>query len=367
MSKWDRDDENDESDEKPTTGDPPTIELDENDSGVTEVPLPRGKAFQSDRTRPAPTLPPPSFDGSISSTSGMLSARPSLFTLARAGARALRRFPGLCGSIYLAQLAVSVAAAGLIGMLLSDAFARRPIFDRGVDGDLAALAMSFMARPDLLTSLLLIGGGAILLYALVSLFLTGGLIAVLLDPPDRRREVARWFGAGGAANFFPLVRLALWSILPYAAVVVAVGVGAGPLPDALASALTPRDLLVPLLVAFGPALFLHWIIGTAVDYARVDLVRHPGMSSLRGLLRGFSVLVSRPLVLLHTFLYGLFFAAVTAGYIAISGSLADGLLVAILIRQLVSLLRFVAHVALVAGQVEIACSAMPAPTRRRFG
>jgi len=84
-------------------------------------------------------------------------------------------------------------------------------------------------------------------------------------------------------------------------------------------------------------------------------------------LRGFSVLVSRPLVLFHTLLYGLFFAAVTAGYIAISGSLADGLLVAIVIRQLVSLLRFVAHVALVAGQVEIACSAMPAPTRRRFG
>ena len=364
MTKWVRDDD---EDEKPTTGDPPTIELDDNDSGVTEMPLPKGKGFQPDRTRPAPTLPPPSFDGSISSASGAMAARPSLFTLARAGARALRRFPGLCGSIYLAQLLVSVAAAGLIGMLLTDAFARRPMFDRGVDGDLAALVMSFMARPDLLTSILLIGGGAMLLYAVVSLFLTGGLIAVLLDPPDRRREVARWFGAGGAANFFPLVRLAIWSVLPYAAVVVAVALGADPLPDALATALAPRDLVVPLLVAFGPALFLHWIIGTAVDYARVDLVRHPGLSSLRALVRGFSVLVTRPLVLLHTALYGLFFAGVTAGYIAISGSLADGLLVAVLVRQLVSLLRFIAHVALVAGQVEIACSAMPAPLRRRFG
>ena len=363
MSRWNRDDEDDE---KPTTGDPPTIELDDSDSGVTEVPLPKGKAFQPDRTRPAPTLPPPSYDGSISSASGAFAARPSLFTLARAGARALRRFPGLAGSIYIAQLAVSLAAAGLIAMLLTDAFARRPLFDRGVDGDLAALLMSFLAHPDLLTSLLLIAGGAVLLYTVVSLFLTGGLIAVLLDPPDRRREVARWFGAGGAANFFPLARLALWSALPYAAVVVAVGLGARPLSDALKTALTPRDLLAPLLLAFGPALFLHWIIGTAIDYARVDLVRHPGMSSLRALLRGFSVLVSRPLVLLHTALYGLFFAAVTAGYIVISGSLAEGLVVAILVRQLVSLLRFVAHVALIAGQVELACSSMPPPLRRRF-
>ena len=365
MSKWDRG--SDDDDEKPTAGDPPTIDLDENDSAVTEMPAARGKPFQSDRTRPAPTLPPPSFDGSISSTSGSMAARPSLFTLARAGARALRRFPGLCGAIYLVQLGLSTAAAGVMGLLLSDAFGRRPMFDRGVDGDLPSLLTSFIGRPELVTSLLLIATGAVLLYSLVSLFLTGGLLAVFLDPPDRRREVARWFGAGGAANFFPLVRLALWSILPYAAVVVAFGVGSSGLSTSIEYAVDLRDLVVPLALAFGPALFLHWIVGTAIDYARVDLVRHPGMSSLRALLRGFQVIVSRPLVLLHTFLYGLFFAAVTAGYIAISGSLSDGLAVAILVRQVVSVARFLAHVGLLAGQVELACSSMPPPLRRRFG
>lgn len=363
MTRWRK---GSDDDEKPTAGDPPTIDLDENDSAVTELPAPQGKPFQPDRTRPAPTLPPPSYDPSISSASGSLAARPSIFTLARAGARALRRFPGLCGSIYLVQLGISLGAAGLMGLLLSDAFARRPLFDRAVDGDLPALIVSFVGRPGLVTSLLLIAATAVLLYTLVSLFLTGGLLAVLLDPPDRRREVARWFGAGGAANFFPLLRLALWSILPYAAVLVALGLGTDGLPTALEHAISPRDLVGPLLLAFGPALLLHWIIGTAVDYARVDLVRHPGMSSLRALVRGFTVLVARPLVLLHTALYGLFFAAVTAGYIAISGSLAGGLAVAILVRQLTSLLRFLAHVALLAGQVELACSAMPAPLRRRF-
>ena len=357
----------DEEDVKPTTGDPPTIDLDENDSGVTEVPVARGKPFQSDRTRPAPTLPPPSFDGSISSTSGSFGARPSLFTLARAGARALRRFPGLLGSLYLAQLGISLGGAALIAFFLSDAFARRPLFDRGIDGDLPALVTSFAARPGLLTSLLLVAAGAVVLYWLVSLFLTGGLLAVLLDPPDRRREVARWFGAGGAANFFPLLRLAVWSVLPYAAVLVAVGLGSRGLETSIEHALSPGDLVLPLALAFGPALFLHWIIATAIDYARVDLVRHPGMSSLRALVRGFSVLVSRPLVLFHTALYGLFFAGVTAGYVAIAGSLAEGLAVAIGIRQLVSLLRFVAHAGLLAGQVELACSAMAPPLRRRFG
>jgi hypothetical protein len=365
MKKWGAGD--DDADDKPTTGDPPTIELDENDSGVTELPGAKGKPFQADRTRPAPTVPPPSFDGSISSASGSLSARPSLFTLARAGARALRRFPGLLGALYLAQVGISVAAAALMGLLLHDAFARHPLFDRAIDGDVPALVASFAGRPGLLAALLLIAAVAVVLYWIVSLFLVGGLLAVLLDPPDRRREVARWFGAGGAANFFPLLRLAVWSILPYAAVVVAFGLGSRGLSTALERALTPADLVGPLALAFGPALLLHWIIGTAVDYARVDLVRHPGMSSLRALLRGLHVLVSRPLVLLHTALYGLFFAAVTAGYVVLSGSLADGLVIALVSRQLAAILRFLAHVGLLAGQVELACAAMPAPLRRRFG
>jgi hypothetical protein len=361
MKKWGTDDD----DEKPA-GDPPTIELDENDSGVTEMPGPRGKPFQSDRTRPAPTLPPPAFDGSISSTSGSLAARPSLFTLARASARALRRFPGLVGSLYLAQLAISGAAAALSALLLTDAFARRPMFDRAVEGDLAALAHSILGAPGLLSSLAVIAGGTVLLYWLVSQFMTGGLVAVLLDPPDRRREVARWFGAGGAANFFPLLRLGLWSLLPYASVAVAFGLASHTLARGLENAITPGDLAAPLALAFGPALFLHWVIGTAVDYARVDLVRHPGMSSLRALLRGFHLLVSRPLALVHTALYGLFFAAVTVGYAVVSGSISDSLAVAILVRQLVTLVRFLAHVGLIAGQVELACSAMATPFRRRF-
>jgi hypothetical protein len=241
------------------------------------------------------------------------------------------------------------------------------MFDRGMGGDLAALFTSFQAYPSLLPSLCAIATGALLLYWLVSIFMTGGLVAVLLDPPDRRREVARWFGAGGAANFFPLLRLGAWSLLPYSAVLVAISLGSRGLDTALENAITPGDLVVPVAFAIVPALLLHWIIGTAVDYARVDLVRHPGMSSLRALLRGFHLLITRPLALVHSGLYGLFFLAVTAGHLAASRSLAEGLLVAVVVRQLVALVRFLAHVGLIAGQVELSCSAMLAPLRRRFG
>jgi hypothetical protein len=202
---------------------------------------------------------------------------------------------------------------------------------------------------------------------LLSLFVTGGLIAVFLDPPNRRREVARWFGAGGAATFLPLLRLTLWSILPYASVLFAFTIGSVGLETRLTRALDLGDLIAPLAIALGPALFLHWIIGTAIDYARIDLVRHPGMSSLRALVRGFRVLLTRPLALLHTALYGLFFVLVTVAYAVFSASLGQALLLAIILRQATSLLRFIAHVALLAGQVELACSSMPNFLGKRRG
>ena len=330
-------------------------------------PLPGGKRRGGDRSTPAPTLPP-TFDALASSASGKMAGRMGLGSLLKSGLAAPRRFPGLCLSIYLVQVAMSLAAAGLMARLLSRAFATRPMFDRGMQGDLAALMTSLRGQPVLITTLVNIGLAAVVLYWLVSWFLTAGLIAVLLDPPTRRREVARWFGAGGAVNFFPYLFLGLWSLVPYALVVVVAGLGLGHFGPQLRDALSWGDVGIDLVGALGPALVLYWLVATAVDYARVNLVRHPGMSSARALLRGIRTIIRHRLALLHTLLYGVVFALASAAYLA---AVADGVLMSLLalviLRQVLALVRFVAHVAVIGGQVELACARVPPPLGRRRG
>ncbi|HYU16440.1 MAG TPA: hypothetical protein VEL05_10220 [Candidatus Acidoferrum sp.] len=299
---------------------------------------------------------------SLGSASRSMMPRPSLGVLLRAGLRALGRFPGLVLIMYLVQVALSAGAALVMMLLLLDVFGGRPLFDRAMDGDLAALMSCFRAEPDLLPSLLGIGIAAVLIYGVVSWFLTAGLVAVLLDAPSRRREVVRWFGAAGASNFFPFLRLSVWSALPYALVLVAAGFGIGLTEERRANALGANDMAVALALALGPAFLLRWPVAAAIDYARIDLVRHPGMSSLRALVRGLRTVARHPLALSHTLLHGAAFIGVWALYVWVSGSDAtSGLVALVALRQLAGLVRFAAHVAVIAGQVELACAAMMTP------
>jgi hypothetical protein len=205
----------------------------------------------------------------------------------------------------------------------------------------------------------------VVLYSVVSWFLTAGLIAVLLDAPSRRREVVRWFGAAGASNFFPFLRLGLWTALPYAVVLGVAGFGMG-MTGGVEEAIYPMDLLRTVGLGLAPAIGLHWIVATAIDYARVDLVRHPGLSSARALVRGFRMIGRHPLALFHTLVYGLLFIGISAGHVSITGGGAVASLAALIaLRQLAGLLRFLAHVMLIGGQVELACSTMATPLGRR--
>jgi hypothetical protein len=292
--------------------------------------------------------------------------RPSFLVLLRCGMRSMRRFPGLLLSVYLVQLAVSVGAALVMMMILSGAFADRPLFDRAMDGDVSALIICFQSVPGLLGTLVWVGVGAILLYGVVSWFLTAGLVAVFLDAPSRPREVLRWFGSAGASNFFPFVRLALWSAVPYAIVFGVAGFGVFEVRHRLGQALDMRDLMTALALGLSPALILHWLFGTAIDYARIDLVRHPGVSSLRALARGVRVVGGQRLALVHTLLYGIVFAGLIAlqGWVA-TETAVDALLALFALRQAFGLARFLAHAALIAGQVELACAALGTPAGRR--
>jgi hypothetical protein len=317
---------------------------------------------------PASELDPdPDAGDSLSSASASRSMmeRPSLRMLARAGGRALRRYPALVLALYVVQLAMSAAAALIMMMLLYSALGDRPAFARGLDGDLPALLLSLGSDPQLLPTLVWIGLAAVLAYSVVSWFMTAGLIAVLLDSPTGGREIVRWFGAAGAANFFPFLRLALWSALPHAAVVAVAGFGLGWIEYQMVSVFEPGEALKTLAFGLSPALLLHWIVATAIDYARVDLVRNPGMSSLRGLLRGFAVVVRHRLALVHTLFYGLVFAGACAVYGWSAAGAGVGLLGVVALRRVTSLVRMTAHVALIAGQVELAYTTMNTPLGRR--
>jgi hypothetical protein len=309
--------------------------------------------------------PDPGESLSGASASRSMMERPSPRMLARAGGRALRRYPALLVVLYFIQVAMSAAAALLMMMLLHSALGDRPAFERGLDGDLPALLLSLGSDPHLLSTLVWIGLAAVLAYSVVSWFMTAGLIAVLLDAPNGGREVVRWFGAAGAANFFPFLRLAVWSALPHLGVLVVASFGLGWIEYQMERVFEPGEALKTLALGLSPALLLHWIVATAVDYARVDLVRNPGMSSLRGLLRGFGVVGRHRLALVHTLLYGLVFAGACAVYGWTAAGAGVGLLALVALRQVTGLVRMAAHVALIAGQVELAYTTMNTPLGRR--
>ncbi|HWM87416.1 MAG TPA: hypothetical protein VNO33_16300 [Kofleriaceae bacterium] len=325
--------------------------------------------FGSDDLRPPSEHPDGHADVGESSFAGAsrsMMERPSPRMLVRAGLRAVRRFPWLVLILYLVQLGISAGAAAVMFLSLRQSFGHRPVFDRAMDGDVAAFIVSASGEPRALLGLVWIGVATVILYSVVSWFLTAGLIAVLLDAPSRRREVVRWFGAAGASNFFPFLRLALWSALPYAVVLVVAGVGFAWVEHRMEHAMAMGDFLQAVAIGLSPALLLHWLLATAIDYARVDLVRHPGMSSIRGLIRGFGLIARHRLALVHTLLYGVLFVGVMAlyGWMTLDGAIAS-LVALFALRQLSGLIRFVAHVMLIAGQVELGCSAMGTPLGRR--
>lgn len=307
-------------------------------------------------------------DESIGSASRAGAPRASLGLMLRAGVRSLVRYPGLVVALYLVQLALSAGAALVMLTVLTRVFGVRPLFDRAMEGDVAALLECFRdpAGAQALFGLICTGLGAAFLYGALSWFLTAGLIAVFLDAPSRGREVARWFGAGGASSFFAFFRLALWSLVPFLVVAVAAIGGVYWMSLHMGRALDAAGMAEALATGLGPALAVHWVTAAAVDYARIDVVRHPGLSSLRALARGFGLVMRRPLALLHTLLYGVVFAAATAVAIwAGLGGAVPGLAALMVVRQVVSLTRFAAHVGLIAGQVELSCTSLPAPLARR--
>jgi hypothetical protein len=283
---------------------------------------------------------------------------PGVLQLWRIGARSLARFTGLAASVYIIQFAVSAGGAWVMSGVLSGAFARRPLFDRAIAGDVPALLLTLGRHPDLIAMLIWVGMGALLLYLVLSWFLTGGVVAVMLRRPPSRREVAEQFGRGGAATFIDYTRIAILS-LPAHAVVIALAVLGGMLSLQIAGEAAELHRVrtgLLLLAGLAPAALLGLATNTAIDYARIDLSRHPHLRPSRALLRAFRLLFTRRQPLAHAATFWLWFLLASSLYLLITWGRpmqgTSGALSLLVIGQLAAMVRFASRFALMGGQVE---------------
>lgn len=296
--------------------------------------------------------------------------RVSLADMIRAGSRAVGRYTGTLLAVFVVQALVAAACMVAVWAVLAHAFAHLPLWDEGVDGDLVALLACLRYGASSLYACAELVAGAVLLWALVSWFVVGGLLGVLADRPDGRGETARCFGASGAATYLGYARLALCALPGWILVAFAFLVGMTLALPRIETALTVAEVLGPLALALLPGLALMHVLGTAEAYARVDLtLRHdthdPG--ALGTYLRALVFVVRRPLALVHGALGWTAFAAITLAYAAIAHGHAmygaEGAITLFVIRQGVALARTAIRVGVLGGQLELGRT-RPAPARR---
>jgi hypothetical protein len=286
--------------------------------------------------------------------------RLGLGDLLGAGGRSVSKYLGTVLAVFLTQSLVALACMLAIAVVLAQTFSHLPMFDEAVDGDLVAIVYCVKyGRP----SFLAIGGivfAALLLWQIASWFLVGGLLGVLGQRPEGRRDTARVFGASGASTYLAFAKLAFCQIPAWLVVLFAFGFGASLVGPQLETALTVPQLVGPMLLAWLPAVLILHFAWTVADYARVELViRHeshdPGV--LATYLRSIAYVAKRPLTLLHGALGWLAIIVVTTAYAYLAQGHpmygAEGAVTLFFVRQGVSLLRTIVRVGVLAGEVEL--------------
>lgn len=281
--------------------------------------------------------------------------RPSLGYMITGGARALTRYKGLFITLYLVQLVIAGLATWTASIMLATVFAQRPVFDQAVAGDLAALIFVTTDEPYIFISIAWLALAAVFGYAIVSWYLIGGLNAVLIQAPDKRGEVVKHFGAGGARTFYAYARLFLLSLLPYAVIAGVFLFGLSRAAGELAYGLDFGDIAAALVPKLAPAFLLLLIHLVALDYARIELSRTIGLASRHAFLRGYKAVLTDWRPLAHVLAYIAFFGLVSTVYVyatlghAMAG--AFGAVALFFIRQLFLIIRYLGKMTCAAGQV----------------
>ena len=280
---------------------------------------------------------------------------PSLRELWTEGFAALRRYKWLALALYGVQLAIAVLFMWAATSMLAAAFAERPIFDRAVEGDVAALVFVVLDEPYVFWALVCTAMATAFGYSLLSWYLIGGLNAVLVERAASKAEVIRHFGTGGTRTYFAYARLALLSIIPYILIAFVTMYGLSSAADDMYYGLSFGDVFWALTPKLFPGLVLLLIHQTAIDYARIELTRTIGLTSRHALWRAYRSVTSdwRPLV--HVLAYVGFFALATAFYVFVTQGAAmagaGGAILLFAIRQVLLLVRFAGKLVCMGGQV----------------
>ncbi len=301
----------------------------------------------------------------------MTAPRPvGLVDMLRAGGRAVSQYTGTFLGLFLAQAMIALGAGFVMQAILASAFATRPRFDQGVDGDLAALIEALRNAGPTIEAIGWVGFGAVLLWAMLSWFLAGGLIAVLAERPRGRLDTGRSFGTGGASHFFVFARLGVLSFAGHVLVVFLLMLGLGAVYPRIAHALTLGDVVGSLVAGITPALIAMGLLWTIIDHARVELVLRRDSNERFGALQAFGratiFVFRRPVAIAHVLLWAAAFLAVSLLYLwaahghAMLG--ASGAVALLVVREGLALVRMGLKVALVGGQVELG-QTRPAPPR----
>jgi hypothetical protein len=258
-----------------------------------------------------------------------------------AGWRALRAWWRVALGIYLAELAVGLLVTLAVWRTFGALYGEHPLFDRGVGGDFVALLQSLKEHRGAVVALFWGGAGLVLGWALLSFYLTPGLLGVF---------AGRAFGMAARRGFWAFVRLWVWALIPTAVAVAIAGMGAH-MSGVTDPPFVDRWRTVASLRGAIPGLLLFAAVACAVDYARADLVTRDSTSAGRALLRGLRLTFTRVLPLVHYALYGLAVLALIAIYVVAGAPVAGVML--FIVRQIFLTARFVVRTVTLGGQVEL--------------
>lgn len=275
-----------------------------------------------------------------------------LAAAAMAGLGRARRYRGLLLATYLVQLLLSLIPAALVFALLLPELASEPALGRAVDGDISAIIEVLRAVPSAPLAAVVAVLVTALAYVAISWFLTAGLLGAYRDQPEGAAAAARSFGAHGARRVFAFARLFALTAPLYAALAVWAALAIGDVAERLTEVVTAGELARALIENLaGPALVL-WLVWTAVDHARVELVEDEHLAAWRAMFKGVARVLRRPVCAAHTALGHVAVALFAVGYLGVAGLGLSGLGL-LLLRQLFGLARHFVHLAIIAGQVEL--------------
>lgn len=295
--------------------------------------------------------------------------RKAMTVMLAAGRDAVVRYTGTLLALFVVQLVLVMTVVFAIARVLAAAFANFPYFDRAVDGDLTAWLYLLRNHREVMAAAGWLGGGAVLLWLVLSWFLAAGAIGVLAERPEGRAATARCFGASGASSFLPLVRLSILSAPAYFVVAMALGIGLDAVSPRLEYALSMSQLVGWTALGAGPALLLLHVLWTITDYARAELVLRRDtheLSVLAAYVRAIGFVLRRPATLLHSGLGWLAIGAVSVGYLVAAHDHpmvgTSGAITLLIVRQGVALLRMAVHFAVIGGQVALTRQRPAPPT-----